>query len=69
MASEVRKRKNAKSEEGLEKPEQKELKNFQKQSETLVTKSLPKWTYMISPLLAVIITTSADTFLDNKVSS
>lgn len=69
MASEVRQRKKAKSEEGIEKPEEEELKKSQEQSETLVTKLTPKWTYMISPLLAIIITTSADTFLDNKVSS
>ena len=69
MASEVRQRKKAKSEEGIEKPEEEELKKSQEQSETLVTKFTPTWTYMISPLLAIIITTSADTFLDNKVSS
>ena len=69
MAPEVRQRKKAKSEEGIEKPEEDELNKSQEQSETLKTKFTPKWTYMISPFLAIIITTSADTFLDNKVRS
>ena len=69
MAPEVRQRKKAKSEEGIKKPEEDELNKSQEQSETLITKFTPKWTYMISPLLAIIITTSADTFLDNKVRS
>ena len=65
MTTEVRQRKKEKSDE---KPEKSKEIQKEEKPPTPVSKSTPKWTYMISPILAIIITTSADTFLDNKVN-